>query len=41
MLVGILPIFFGLALIILHFVNQHLAGEEEAEDEPIPPHKQV
>lgn len=41
MLVGILPTFFGLALVILHFVNQHLAGEEGEEVDPIPPHKQV
>ena len=45
MLPGIVPTFFGLALVILHFVNQHLAGEIEEEDEdevdPIPPHKQV
>ncbi len=46
MLIGILPMFLGLALIVLHFINQHLAGEAEpadtaVPDDPIPPHKQV
>mgnify|MGYP001058905113 CR=1 FL=1 len=46
MLIGILPMFLGLALIVLHFINQHLEGEVDevdtaVTDDPIPPHKQV
>jgi hypothetical protein len=44
MVVGLLPVFFGLALIVLHLLN----GSEEyttlaagdSEEDPIPPHKQ-
>jgi len=44
MVVGLLPVFFGLALIVLHVLN----GSEEyttlaagdSEEDPIPPHKQ-
>lgn len=42
MLIGILPIFFGLSLIILHGINDHLESEEKTaveEEDPIPPHK--
>ena len=45
MVVGLLPVFFGLALIVLHVLN----GSEEyttlaagdSEEDPIPPHKQL
>ena len=44
MVVGLLPVFFGLALIVLHLLNGSeeyttlMAGDDE--EDPIPPHKQ-
>jgi len=40
MVVGILPIFFGLALLLIYFVNRR-EGVEEGDDGPIPTHKPV
>jgi hypothetical protein len=40
MVVGILPIFFGLALLLIYFVNRR-EGVEEGDDGPIPSHKLV
>lgn len=41
MLVGLLPMFFGIALIIIGTLNKHDNEAEDAADEvdPIPPHK--
>ncbi|MCP4360878.1 MAG: hypothetical protein GY796_22955 [Chloroflexi bacterium] len=42
-LIGILPLFFGLSLIIVYALNKHLDDEEDEQmmEPPIPPHKQV
>jgi hypothetical protein len=40
MVVGVLPIFFGLALLLIYFVNRR-EGVEEGDDGPIPSHKLV
>jgi len=42
-LIGILPFFFGLSLIIVYALNKHLDDEEDTQmmEPPIPPHKQV
>jgi hypothetical protein len=41
MLIGLLPTFFGIALIIIGKINQHDSeGEDELDEvDPIPPHK--
>lgn len=41
MIVGLLPMFFGLALIVIHKVNKSEAAYDETDDDidPIPPHK--
>jgi hypothetical protein len=44
MVVGILPIFFGLALLLIYFVSRREGveeGVEEGEDGPISSHKLV
>lgn len=40
MVLGILPFFFGLALVIIHWLNKR-EGSEEGNDAPIPAHKQI
>lgn len=40
LVLGLLPLFFGLALIIIHWVNQREEVEED-DEEAIPRHKQV
>lgn len=43
MIIGLLPLFFGLALIVIHVVTRRLEGnggvQEEEADEEIPPSK--
>ena len=44
MVVGLIPVFFGLGLIVIHALNGNdeytsLTAGDEGEDEPIPPHK--
>ncbi len=43
MVVGFLPLFFGLALVVIHYVSRGETRYEvtaEPDDDPIPPHKQ-
>jgi hypothetical protein len=40
MVLGFLPFFFGLALVVIHWVNKR-EDAAEANDEIIPPHKQT
>jgi hypothetical protein len=40
MVLGALPFFFGLALVVIHWLNKR-EGSEEGNDAPIPAHKQV
>jgi len=40
MVLGILPFFFGLSLVIIHWVNKR-EGAQEVENEAIPVHKRV
>jgi hypothetical protein len=42
LLIGLLPMFFGLALIIIHVVTNRGSADqidEESDDEPVPPNK--
>ncbi len=41
MILGSLPFFFGLALVVIHWLNKHENGDEaNGRDETIPDHKQ-
>lgn len=42
LLIGCLPMFFGMALIVIYTLSRKdsAAAEEDLADEPIPPHKQ-
>lgn len=42
MILGSLPFFFGLALVVIHWLNKHENGDEaNGRDETIPNHKQT